>query len=195
MRYIKLFEEHAKMSGDRLRDDLDAFARYGKWDDVALLYSDFVKTYHKNDKSKLGLSPEKMREALTDFIEKATDQQIKDMAETADEIGDNVEMQESQDPDAMLKTLVAEFKKNGITPKEENEWKQESDAGCDIDGMYSIQIAEYTDKPFHLSMWVDKDGKPSDGYKDGGGMQDVIQKKTAPEIVAEYIKEKNKKKK
>ena len=111
MRHIRLFEDHKL---EKTRDELDAFARYGKWEDVALLYSDFVRTYHKNDKSKLGLSPDKMREVLADFVEKATETQVKDMAETCEEIGD-MEIQESDGTDKgqkILYTLKTKAKDN-----------------------------------------------------------------------------------
>jgi hypothetical protein len=53
--------------------------------------------------------------------------------------------------------LAALFRKNGIEPKEVTQLDEGNltDAGVDIDGVYSISIAEYEKKPYMLSKWTE----------------------------------------
>lgn len=74
-----------------------------------------------------------------------------------------------------LKDLLA---KENITPREIYEEQLESDAGMDINGVYSIQICPYEDNPFNLDRWT-TDNK----------MESVCQVKTAEELVKCFISE------
>ena len=83
---------------------------------------------------------------------------------------------ENMDPSVLLRILLEEFKANGIKPIEVYQPEMESDAGCNIDDTYSIQIAEYENKPY--SLWK----------SEGSTMEEVVQKKTCDQIVKEYLK-------
>jgi hypothetical protein len=67
-----------------------------------------------------------------------------------------------------LELLEKLLKGIGIEPIEVYEDTDVSDAGIDIDGVYSVQLALYEPKHYFLNKWVPIEGSPVGGQSNVG---------------------------
>src|SRR3972149_2395040 len=121
---------------------------------------DFLRTYHKDDKSKLGLKPAEMRKILVDAIAKFTPQQVKDMEESWNEIGDSDELKhwsESEDhnlDEGTQKRPISEIAREAVEDMKkqspDGQWKRKF-AAAEAYLTHMLSLDKITDKYYEDS--------------------------------------------